>query len=125
MAGGRADPYAAFRFRVEVDGLVTAGFADCSGLQAETEGEEGREGGVNEYVYKLPKGSKHANLTLRHGVTDSRELWDWYLEVLNSGIGTTKLRRRTVYVVLLDRAKQEPERELWRWQLKEAYPVKW
>jgi phage tail-like protein len=117
MANGqRTDPFSAFRFHVEIDSVIQAGFAECSGLQVETEVEEVREGGVNEFVYKLPKGSKHVNLTLKHGLTDSDALWNWHKQVVNG-----KFTRKTVSVLLFDSQGQEK----WRWTFQGAYPVKW
>lgn len=40
----------AFRFEIEINGLVEAGFNEVSGLQVETEFEEYNEGGLNEYT---------------------------------------------------------------------------
>ena len=65
-----------------IEGLLVAGFSEVSGLQAETEVEEVREGGVNDYVYKLPKGTKYQNLTLKKGMTISNDLWDWHRNVV-------------------------------------------
>jgi len=110
------DPFVSFRFKIEIDGLIEAGFSECSGLQVETEVEEIREGGVNEYVHKLPKGSKHVNLTLKHGITASDALWNWHKDVVNS-----KVQRKGVNVVLLDAQGGEK----WRWSFQKAYPVKW
>ncbi|MFN8524437.1 MAG: phage tail protein [Chloroflexota bacterium] len=111
-----ADPFGAFRYRVEIDGLVEAGFNDCSGVQAETDVEEVQEGGLNDYVHRLPKGTKHVNLSLKRGLTVSTTLWSWHREVA-SGV----IKRKNVHVVLLDLAGTER----WRWTFKEAYPVKW
>ena len=72
------DPLSAFRFKVEIEGVIEAGFSECSGLQVETEIEEIREGGLNEFVHKLPKGFKHVNLTLKHGLTTSDTLYRWH-----------------------------------------------
>jgi phage tail-like protein len=117
MANGeRTDPLVSFRFRVEIDNLIQAGFAECSGLQVETELEEVREGGENAFQYKLLKGSKYVNLTLKRGMTDSDLLWNWHKDVVNG-----KVQRKMVYVVLLDPEGQET----WRWSLQEALPVKW
>jgi phage tail-like protein len=117
MANGeRTNPLVAFRFRVEIGNLIEAGFAECSGLQVETELQEVREGGENAFVYKLPKGSKHVNLTLKHGITVSPVLWNWHKDVVNG-----KVQRKMVYVVLVDSAGQET----WRWRLQDAFPVKW
>jgi phage tail-like protein len=113
------DPYAAFRFKVEIDGLIEAGFAECSGLQIETEVEEVREGGLNDYAHRLPKGFKHVNLTLKHGLSDSTALWDWHKSVILGG--TQPVPRKMVHVVVLDVTGSER----WRWSFKDAYPVKW
>jgi phage tail-like protein len=114
--GQRTDPLIAFRFKVEIDSTIQAGFSECSGLQVETELEDVREGGVNDYLHKLPKGSKYINLTLKHGITDSDVLWNWHRDVVNG-----KLQRKMISVVLLN-ARNE---ERWRWNFKDAYPVKW
>jgi phage tail-like protein len=58
MANGeRTDPLVSFRFRVEVDNLIQAGFAECSGLQVETELEEVREGGKTPSNTSSPRGA--------------------------------------------------------------------
>ncbi len=110
------DPLGAFRFRVEIQSIVEAGFSECSGLQAEIEVEEVQEGGLNDHVHRLPKGSKHVNLTLKRGLATSDKLWKWYEDVANGTI-----QRRTVNVFLLDAAG----RQQWNWTFKEAYPVRW
>lgn len=116
MAAERKDPYLGNRFHVEIDGVVEAGFSECSGLVIETEVEERREGGLNLYAHRLPKGSRFVNLVLKRGLTDSDQLWSWHQEVVG---GTVK--RRSISVVLLDGTGEER----WRWNLREAYPTKW
>ena len=49
----RRDPYAGFRFVVEIDGLLQGGFAKVRGLNRETKVESFREGGVNDFERKL------------------------------------------------------------------------
>ena len=110
------DPYAAFRFKVEIEGIQRAGFTACSGLQSETEVEEIREGGVNSFVRRLPKGTKYVNLTLKSGLTDSDDLWQWYQQVTMG-----KFDRRAVSVVIFD----SQQKEKWRRTVIDAYPVKW
>ncbi|OPX86532.1 MAG: T4-like virus tail tube protein gp19 [Pelotomaculum sp. PtaB.Bin104] len=117
MATGiRKDPYANFRFLVEIGGLIVGGFSDVSGLQAETETEEYREGGVNGYVHKLPKITKYSNLTFKRGITDADVLWKWHADV-----AAGKIERKNGSVILLDAAGNEK----WRWNFSQAYPVKW
>jgi phage tail-like protein len=114
--GERKDPYLGCRFLIEVDGLILGGFSEASGLQAETETEDYREGGVNDYVHKLPKITKYPNITLKRGLTDSDVLWKWYRDVVS---GTVE--RRSGRIVLIDSTGGET----WHWVFEGAYPVKW
>ncbi len=116
VLGHRIDPYLAFNFKVEIRGLVVAGFSDVSGLQAETETEDYREGGLNQYVHKLAKLTKYPNLVLKRGLTDSEVLWQWHRQVV---AGT--IQRQNGSVILLDATSAEK----WRWNFSQAYPVKW
>jgi phage tail-like protein len=117
VPGDRLFPYAAFKFLVEFDGVVVASFAECSGLQAETEFDEVQEGGVNDHRYKLPKSSKYGNLTLRRGLIDSEVLWSWHRDVVEG-----LFQRKTVTVIVWDEHIKD---EAWQWQFAEAFPVKW
>ena len=104
--GERQDPYLGCNFLVEVNGLVVGGFSEVSGLGVDVEAEEYREGGVNDFVHKLAGGVKAAsNLVLKHGITDSDALWDWYEDVLGGVI-----ERRNTSVVLLDSTGEEQRR---------------
>ncbi|KYC36100.1 phage tail protein [Scytonema hofmannii PCC 7110] len=115
-------PYAAFNFLVEIHsvvtmrGLVVGGFSEVSGLQAETEVEDYREGGVNHFVHRLPKVTKFPNLVLKRGITDSFELWVWHQRVIAG-----QIERHNGSVILLDNTYTAK----WRWNFFDAYPVKW
>lgn len=112
----RKDPYSNSRFLVEIEGLIVGGFAEVSGLHVETQVEEYREGGVNDFVHRLPKETRYPNLVLRRGITDSDVLWKWHQDVVNG-----KVTRKNGYVILLD----SEGNETWRWNFVEAYPARW
>ncbi|MFK7695883.1 phage tail protein [Paenibacillus sp. HJGM_3] len=112
----RNDPLLNFKFLVEIDGLVVGGFSEITGLQAETETEEYREGGVNGYAHKLPKTTKYPNLKLKRGLTYSDTLWKWYRDAASGDVN-----RKSGSVLLLD----YDGTEVWRWNFYQAYPVKW
>jgi phage tail-like protein len=112
--GERKDPY--LNFLVEIPGLIVGGFSEVSGLQGENEIEEIREGGVNDYVHKLPKITKYPNITLKRGITDSDALWNWHREVVNGMIN-----RKNGFIILLDSEGNEK----WHWSFERAYPVQW
>lgn len=112
----RNDPYLGFRFLVEIEDMIVGGFSEVSGLQAETRVEEYREGGVNDFVHRLPGGTGYPNLVLKRGLTDSEALWQWHQDVVRG-----KVSRKSGYVILLD----SEGKETWRWNFIGAYPVKW
>ena len=112
------DPYTAFRFAVESDSVIVGGFSEVSGLQAETEIEDFREGGVNDFTHKFAKLTKYPNLVLKRGITERNELWKWYQDVVNGNI-----KKANIAVVLMDRDINRSDS--WRWEFAQAYPVKW
>lgn len=113
----RNDPYLGFNFLVEIQGLVVGGFSEVSGLQVEVEVEDYREGGRNEFVHKLAGATRYpANLVLKHGLMDSRTLWEWHQRVRLGNID-----RRNGSVIL----KNGTGAEVWRWNFIGAYPVRW
>jgi phage tail-like protein len=111
-----ADPYKNFRFLVELDGIVQAGFSDVSGFGSDVEVIEYREGGDAANVRKLPGKVSYPDLTLKWGITDSRELYDWHLAAVNGAI-----QRKNGSIILLDDAAQEKV----RWNFFGAWPSKW
>jgi len=115
--GARTDPYGAFRFLVELEGLVVGGFTEVTGLSVELEGEPFREGGVNAYMQRLAGPARHpSNLVLRRGMTDADALWSWH-----AAAAAGRVRRRNGSIVLLDAAGDEA----WRWNVRDALPVRW
>lgn len=118
MPNDRANyPKLAAFFRIEVKNLIVGGFSECTGLQVETEVEEHREGGLNEYSHKLPKGSKYGTITLKRGFVNSDELWTWNQNVVD-GVSN---QRKDISIILTDRQGQD----ICRWNVSKALPVKW
>jgi phage tail-like protein len=111
-----ADPYKNFRFLVELDGIVQAGFSDVSGFGSDVEVIEYREGGDAANVRKLPGKVSYPDITLKWGITDSRELYDWHRAAVNGAI-----QRKNGSIILLDDAAQEKV----RWNFFGAWPSKW
>ncbi len=115
--GSRLDPYQGFNFLLEIEGLVTGGFSQVSGLESEIEVEERREGGENRYIHQLPGPTKYpSHLILKHGLTEIDSLWNWY-EATSRGV----IQRKNGSIMLLDR-QQIP---VMYWNFKQALPVRW
>jgi phage tail-like protein len=111
------------QFKLEVDDVELGRFMECKGLVVELEIEEIQEGGENQFVHKLPKGLKWPNITLKRGVTETNDLFEWMEE--SSGIkfsaNGSRLRRRTGRVSLVNAAGET----LRTWEFDGAIPVKW
>jgi phage tail-like protein len=117
---GTRDLFIGLKFWVEIDGVASAYFTECSGLNVETEVQEYAEGGVNDYTIKLPGRTKFSNVTLKRGWVETDELWKWYLKVIEGQFET-----RSVSIVMYENRgiSQAPEKS--RWSLDQAFPVKW
>jgi phage tail-like protein len=117
VLGARTDPFLSYRFLVEIENLVVAGFSEVSGLQVEVDVQDYQEGGLNAYVHKLAGPARYpSNLSLKRGLTRGDMLWNWHQEVTR-GI----IKRKNGSIVLLDSTGQEQ----WRWNFVEAFPVRW
>ena len=105
-----------FRFLVVWKDQVEAVFAECSGLTAEVETEEYKEGGQNEFVHKLPGRRKWSDITLKRGLSNSLSLWQWYQKTVAG-----QMDRREVTIMLFD----ETQVRHMQWNVKRAFPIKW
>lgn len=114
--GDRNDPFAAFNFLVEIDGVTTAGFNECSGINTETDAIEYRTGAEDITMRKLPGLKKFGNITFKRGYTNNKDLWEWRKKALDG-----KTERRSGAVILLNEARQPAL----RWNFREAWPRKW
>jgi phage tail-like protein len=114
--GDRSDPYAAFNFLVEIDGVTVAGFSECSGLSTETGIIEYRNGDETNTVRKLPGLKKFANITLKRGYTTDKNLWQWRKKVMDG-----KTERQSGAIVLQNESRQTAL----RWTFREGWPSKW
>ena len=113
---GRVDPFKNSRFLVEIDGIVQAGFSDCTGLGSHVDPVEYREGGDPNTVRKLLGKVTYPDITLKWGITNSRELYDWHFAAVQG-----QIQRKNGSVILLDDSGAEQV----RWNFFNAWPNKW
>jgi phage tail-like protein len=112
--GKRVDPFAAFNFTLDIDGLAGShGFSECSGANTEQDVIEYREGTMDAAVIKLPGLKKFGDITLKRGYTTNNELWKWRRTVLDG-----KTTRLTGHIVLND----EAGKPALRWKFTNAWP---
>jgi phage tail-like protein len=117
----RNDPLRNFRFRVEIDSVTRAGFAEVSGLETVTDAIEYREGTDAPHVRKLSGLTKYGNVTLKYGLVvgaNALELFQWHQAIANGQIAQN---RRQVVIIVQDEAAQDQARFI----VSSAWPAKY
>jgi phage tail-like protein len=114
----RLDPYRNFRFQIEIDGEVKAGFSLATIPDSTTDVIEYREGNEPNYLRKLPGLTKYGNFTLKHGITNSLEIYKWRKLVEQ---GKIKDARKNITLIF----KDEKGNDAARWEFSGAWPSKY
>lgn len=112
----KPDPYGGYNFYVEWNGIIHAGFRECSGLSSSQRAVEYREGTDPTTVRKIPGLNSYNNITLKRGTTNNGELWQWRQSIMKGNVD-----RREVSIVILD----ETGTEKIRWNLTNCWPTTW
>ncbi len=111
------DPFRAYNFKLDISGITEGHFTECSGLSVKVESIPYREAGNKQIVRHLPGPVEYAAVTLRYGVTSSRDLWDWLQSTVAGDV-----KRKNVSIILLD---TQGDTEVMRWNLIDAWPSEW
>lgn len=114
----RNDPYKGFRFLVEIDGIIQAGFSEVTIPDSAQDPVEYREGSDIPTVRKIPGLIKYGNVVLKWGTTDSIELFEWRKMVED---GNMSAARKNMAVIVLNELG-EPSA---RWEFREAWATKY
>lgn len=119
----RNTPYCAFNFLVNIDqgrdaSSFLGGFSDVSGISNEMTVAEYRNGNeLENHVRKVPGVHKVADVTLKRGIINSKDLWDWVKDVRKNG----PLAQREVNITLRDEAGDDVQ----KWTLRGTVPLKY
>jgi len=120
----RTTPYGAFNFLVNLNRGVGAdsllgGFSDVSGIGFEVTIAEYRNGNEKEnHVRKVPGMHKVPDVTLKRGIVNSKDLWDWISDVQRNGPAAGQ---NTVTITLQDEAGKPVQ----TWTLQNVVPMKY
>jgi phage tail-like protein len=119
----RTTPYGAFNFTVNLNGPIgeeqpLGGFSDVSGLSNEITIAEYRNGNEKtNHVRKVPGAHKIGDVTLKRGIVNSSDLWDWITQTRTQGV----VAKRTVVITLRDEAGTPVQ----KWTLGGVVPMKY
>jgi phage tail-like protein len=115
--GVATDPYRAYNFKLEIQGVTEGHFTECTNLGIKVEAIRYREGGTSQLVRRLPGPVEYGDITLRYGLTSSTEIWKWFMTGVKG-----KVERKNVSIVMLD---ADGVTEAFRWDLVSAWPSAW
>ncbi len=103
----RIGPYPSYSYLVDLKqgrdpAAALGGFSDVAGLKTELHISEYRDGNDSaNYVHKYPGMHTTGDVTLKRGVVDSSDLWNWITSVRNNGNPSTPV---DVTITLRDEA---------------------
>ncbi|KGJ72631.1 phage tail protein [Cryobacterium roopkundense] len=115
--GNVVDPYRAYNFKLVIQSVVQGHFTRVDGLGIVIPRLLWREGGEHAAVRTMPGPVEYPPVTLRYGMTDSKELLQWLFKAVD---GTVE--RRNVSLAMLNDAGSA---EVRRWNLIGAWPCEW
>lgn len=114
----RNDPYRNFRFRVEIDNIATGAFSEVQIGATTTDVVEYREGTDPPHVRKLSGLTKYGNVTLKRGITSSRDLDQWHRQIVTGQLANN---RRQVAIIVQDESGADQA----RFVVVDAWPVRY
>ncbi|HEV7642589.1 MAG TPA: phage tail protein [Pyrinomonadaceae bacterium] len=110
------DPYRAYNFKMDILGITEAHFTEVSNMEIKVNPIAYREGG-GQVVHYVPGYVEYGTITLRYGLTKSRELWDWFMSGAKG-----KVERKNISIILLD---ADGTTSVMQWNLRDAWPTHW
>lgn len=129
LTGVRFDPAPTYLFYVEISGLIVALFTEVGGIGVTRKVETVQEGGLNDSTHSLPGPVEYNRITLKRGMTVSRELWNWF----HAGLYDFQVKRLNLSII--QGASGQSVMSLIpanggygvvkRWNVVNAYPVSW
>ena len=119
----RTAPYPSYNYIVNLNGprdpeKLLGGFSDVSGLSSDIHISEYRDGNEKEpHVRKIPGAHKVADVTLKRGIVNSQDLWDWMVQTRRFGVEA----KRDMVITLRD----EANRPVQNFKLRGVVPLKY
>ena len=118
-SGRESDPLTGFTFRLEIEGKLSGYFTEVTGLGSEHEVIEHKvvSDKGHEEVHKIPGRLKWGDITLKRGITDKMDVWEWRQKVVD---GKLKDARTHCSIIMMDRNYEDVA----RWDFNNAWPSK-
>jgi len=113
------DPLVSAFFTIDFGGSVKGAFRECTGLGSENEVVEYKASGdKGKFIMKkVPGRMKWNNITLKRGITNAMDMWDWRKQIEE---GKVEQARKNGSIVMYNQSN-EP---IARWDFVQAWPNK-
>ena len=119
MAGEGKDPLVQFSYALDLGGKVKGYFTECSGLGSEHDvvehkvvDEKGRQ-----MIKMVPGRIKWDKITLKRGITDAKDIWDWRKKVEDGQVEDARIDGS---IIMMDQALMPVA----RWNFEGGWPSK-
>jgi phage tail-like protein len=114
------------QFDIEIDNVVAGSFQEVSGLSAQMEVTEIKEGGLNTHAHKVVVRASYGDITLKRGFVNNPFLFAWTQAIALS----TWTPRLNGAIVMWAYDPDDPDdvigsKEIARWNFFRAFPSKW
>ena len=119
MAGEGKDPLVQFSYALDLGGKVKGYFTECSGLGSEHDvvehkvvDEKGRQ-----MIKMVPGRIKWDKITLKRGITDAKDIWDWRKKVEDGQVEDARIDGS---IIMMD----QELKPIARWNFEGGWPSK-
>jgi phage tail-like protein len=114
-----ADPLVSAFFTIDFGGSVKGAFRECTGLGSENEVVEYKASGdKGKFIMKkVPGRMKWNNITLKRGITDAMDMWQWRKQVEEGKVDDA---RKNGSIVMYN----QHNAAIARWDFVQAWPNK-
>lgn len=118
-SGRDSDPIPSFSFSLDFQGTISGMFMEVGGVGSENEIIEHKvvSDKGQEVIQKVPGRLKWTEITLKRGITDTLDMWEWRATVEK---GEMKTARKNCSIVMYDRNFKAAA----RWDLVNVWPSK-
>ncbi len=113
------DPLVGFQFQLDVGGKLAGFFTEVSGIGSEHEVIEHKvtDSKGHDIIHKIPGRMKWNDVTLKRGITESMDIWEWREQVIE---GKMEKARQNCSIIMFDRSYNPKV----QWDFMNAWPVK-
>jgi phage tail-like protein len=113
------DPLVGFQYKIEVSGVISGYFTECSGLGSESELIEHKHIDTDgrEWIMMIPGRLKWDQIKLKRGITDNMDIWDWR-KLVEDGLMSDARKNGSIFML------NQELTPVAQWDFENGWPLK-